>query len=268
MKRKSFILIVFLFSALFSSCNFSSTATVENARIDVGNNLNVNNVVQTPKVESTTQNTSVSNNSNPEITVFDLVLIPNDKNKEISIKMDDFFGYAEIKSGAEFDILNEYGFLAKGKFVKYVEPSKNSKGYWIVEILKDTLRTDFVELSNTRMLEMEKESPTIPAYGVFPAKSARENIRSGDKVDMSENAISRRQAVFMSLPDEIKENANVYSQKGQLEYPNRWADSDGDGQIDFVYIRVRCEAEPNSHCGKYLYLQDGNWSELPKKIDR
>lgn len=77
--------------------------------------------------------------------------------------------------------------------------------------------------------------------------------------------MSERHSVFMSLPKEIRDGADVYNKAEQdLEYPNRWADLDGNGKIDFVYIRVRCEEKPYSHCGKYLSLLDGKWIELPE----
>lgn len=163
--------------------------------------------------------------------------------------------------------MNEYGFLAKGRFIKYVNSSDETDGHWIVEVIKDSLRPDFDNLSQTRMMEMEKENPIIPAYGVYPSRPERKNIRSGDKVDMSEKGMSERQAVFLSLPQEIRDKANVYSENRELEYPNRWADLDGDGKIDFVYMRVRCLENPRSHCGKYLSLTDGKWTELMERLN-
>lgn len=226
---------------------------------------NVDDLASTPKIDNTAQ--KKSDESIPEIAVFDLLIAPDELNqKKISDEVEDFYGSAKIEKGAEFDIMNEYGFLGKGKFIKYVKASDDEKGYWEIEILKDTLRPDIDSLSINRMQEMEKEYPILPAYGVFPSKSERKNIRSGDKVDLSEKGMSERQSVFMSLPKEIRDGTDVYNKAEQnLEYQNRWTDLDGDEKIDFLYIRVRCEEKPNSHCGKYLFLQDGKWVELTEK---
>jgi len=219
----------------------------------------------TPKVENSLD--KKSNSLNQGITVFDLILAPFEKNqKKITGRVFSIYGSAKIKKDDEFDIMNEYGFLGKGRFVKYVNSTKEKDGYWVIETAKNNVRPDIDELSFTRMGEMEKEYPILPAYGVFPSKSERRNIRSGGKVDMSEKGTSERQLVFQSLPKEIQDGSDVYNERRELEYPNRWSDFDGDGKIDFVYVRVRCSEEPHSHCGKYLHLLDGKWIELPEKI--
>lgn len=267
MKKEIYIVFLFIIAAVFSACNIFSTATAENSQNNISNQLKVNSITPTPKVVATndTPGNQTAERSKPEITVFDLILKPIEKKqKNVTEEVYKFYGSAEIAKNSEFDIVNEYGFLAKGKFVKYIEPTQDSDGSWEIEIIKDSLRSDFNKLSKTRMMEMENESPTIPAYGVFPSTSARQTIRSGEKIDQSDKAKSERQSVYRSLPTEITERADVYSQKGELEYPNRWADFDGDGKIDFVYIRVRCDENPNSHCGKYLYFYAGKWSELPE----
>lgn len=239
---------------LFCSACFELTHSATNSSI---------NAPSPPKIDGSPD--KKLNGLNSEMLVFDLVLSPEKKQEKVYHEVFDFYGSAKIKSGDEFDIMNEYGFLGKGRFINYVADSEEADGHWTVEVMKESLRSDFRELSFTRMKEMEKENPMIPAYGIFPSEPGRKNIRSGDKVDASEKGKSERKSVFISLPKEIQAGADVYAEKRELEYPNRWADLNGDGKIDFVYIRVRCEEKPYSHCGKYLSLLEGKWTELPKK---
>lgn len=251
---------ILLFSIIIGLFCFSACPDLRNSTAQ----SDVNNSAAIPKVDITPE--KKPEESSPEITVFDLILSPyGKKQNKIYNEVEVFYGSAKIEKGAEFDILNEYGFLGKGKFVEYVKLTKDTIGYWKVEISKANVRPDIEKLSYTRMSEMEKEYPILPAYGVFPSKPERAKFKTSDGVDLSEKGISERQTVFMSLPQEIRDGADVYNKAEQnLEYPNRWMDLDGDGKIDFVYIRVRCEEEPYSHCGKYLYLQNEKWIELPE----
>ena len=207
-----------------------------------------------------------SDDSAEQIAVFDLLLSPFEKNQKAVVEeVSEFYGAAKIEAGAEFDIVNEYGFLGKGKFKSYVKPSKNERGHWLIEIRKNRVRPDLEELSSRRMQEMEKEYPLLPAYGIFPSKPERKKIKTSQGVDLSENGMSERQTIFLSLPKPVRDGVDVYNKAEQnLEYPNRWADLDSDGKIDFVYIRIRCEENPHSHCGKYLSLFNGRWTELPE----
>lgn len=211
----------------------------------------------------------------PAVGIFQVVLSPfrygQKKFKKQSFDffenhVTDFNSWAEMKAGLEFDVVNQYGFLGKGRVVKFVAATADQSAFWEIEIVKGSLRNDLDKLAETRMGELEAEVPSLPAIGIFPSRPERKNIRSGERIDTSEKAIAERQAVYASLPEKIRDNADVYGEAGKLEYPNGWADLDGDRKIDYVYMRVRCADKPNSHCEKNLFRQADKWSELPEKI--
>lgn len=213
----------------------------------------------------------------PDVGIFYVVLSPFRYNQKKAKKQGfgffdnrlfSSFGWVKIKEGLEFDIVNQYGFLGKGRIVKFVKAKKGSSAYWEIAVVKNSLRDEIDKLAETRMGELEAESPSLPAIGVFPSKPERAGIRSGDKIDATAEATAARQTVYLSLPKEITDNADVYGEAGKLEYPNDWADLNGDGEIDYVNIRIRCEEKPHSHCEKNLFLHDGKWIELPEKTEK
>lgn len=176
----------------------------------------------------------------------------------------EFNGWAEMKAGLEFDIVNQYGFLGRGRMVKFVAATADESAFWEIEVIKNSLRSDLDRLAETRMGELEAETPSLPAIGIFPSRPERKSISSGNRIDTGEKALAERQAVYSGLPKEIRDRADVYGEAGSLEYPNGWADLDGDGKIDYVYIRVRCDEKPGSHCEKNLFRTADKWSELPE----
>ncbi len=277
---KFLLSIILILSQLF----FSTCATTEYKVVELNKNsaLTESNSSITPANLEATPSPSSSSYLNFDtisprnIGIFDVILSPIDergKGKKIQYdfyenQLSSWVGEANIKEGSEFDLMNEYGFLGKGRVTRFVAATKTEEGYWEIEVLRDSLRSNIDELANTRMREREKESPSLPAIGIFPSLSTRKHIRSGDKIDMSEKAMEKRQAVYLSLPKEIRDNADVYGQSGSLEYPNTWADLDGDGNIDYVDIRVQCEERVHSHCNKNLLLLDGKWNELTEPIKK
>lgn len=262
----------------FTGCPELQNSTTESNSNSVFSRTNSSNAQQnpTPPFLTETDSNQLTNKKltdKPNIGIFDVVLSPFRYNQKKLQKQpfgffdnsfDTYFGWGEVKEGLEFDIMNQYGFLGKGRIVKFIKPNNNYDGYWEIEVIKNSLRDDIAELADTRMGELEAELPSIPAIGVFPSKSERKNSKSGNKIDTSEKARSERHIIYLNLPEEIRNNADVYGERGDLEYPNSWTDLDGDGKIDFVYIRVRCAEKPRSHCGKYLFLQNGKWLELPQ----
>ena len=243
-----FVLSILVFAGLFF---ISACPGLKNSSAESNNNPYLS------KTDDTTlrQNNSISEspkdveNGNSQtlaldktaVGIFHIVLSPFRYNQEKDKKQDfnffdnrifSFFGSAEIKEAKEFDIVNQYGFLGRGRIVKFVKPTKDQSAYWKIEIIKNSLRDNLGELADTRMGELEAEIPLLPAIGVFPSNAGRKNIRSGDKIDTSEKATAERQAIYLSLPKQIRDKADVYGEAGELEYPNIWADLDGDGAID------------------------------------
>ena len=269
---------VLLFSIMlclicFPACQEAKTSSVEpngNSASQSTKNATFNN-----SSSATLSETPDDAINAPNIGVFYLTLSPFRSSQKKLKKQhfglwrgdfNSFFGWAKIKEGLEFDIINQYGFLGKGRVLEFVKSINDPPGFWKAEVITTSLRNDLNKLANTRMGELEAELPSIPAIGVFPSKPERKNIWSGAKIDSGKKAMSKRATVFLSLPEEIKDNAEVYGQKGNLEYPNSWADLDGNGKIDYVFIRVRCKKKPRSHCEKNLFLHNGKWVDLPKRI--
>jgi hypothetical protein len=226
---------------LLSGCNQISSVNSSNVELKT-----------TPK-----ETVSIAEN----IGILDVTIFPNEKNqKQFEIQVDSVSGSLAAKEGTEFDVMNEYGFLAKGKLI-----SKDNDGFWKAEVIAESIRPNLFELCQNRMLEREKESPNIPAFGVFPTDSARSKINSGNKIDVSEKAVNYRVSVYKSLPKEIQDFGNAVTKgtKGNLDSLDAWSDFNGDGEIDFVVIKNN-SAKDEIGRRKYL-IKNNNWLEIKRQ---
>ena len=245
------LILLFLLSCY--SAQIRSSAQDATATPPVNSNAKPSpEIAETPKDETL-----------PAMSFFEVEISPFEKkDKTISVQIEEVNGWADIKEGAEFDIVNEYGYLGKGK-LRFVKKEPGAPGYWLADVSKKDMRPNINELCKQRMQEREKESPRIPALGVYPSLSERSKTKTAAAMDMSEGARAAREAVYRSLPKEVIDRADVYGEKGSLEYPNSWADLDGDGKIDYASIRVTCAELPNSHCIENLFLHSGKWIKIP-----
>lgn len=197
------------------------------------------------------------------IGILDVSLFPDEKNKsKFVIEINSVSGLLEPKAGTEFDVMNEYGFLAKAKLT-----GKDKDGFWNAEVIAGSHRSNLFKLAETRMLEREKESPNLPAFGVFPSDSKRSTINLGDKIDITEQAINYRTNVYRSLPSEAQNfgTSDAKGNDGNLGVLDGWSDLDGDGKIDFVVLRGKCNAGKNEMCSKKFVFQNDKWLEIPSK---
>jgi hypothetical protein len=166
--------------------------------------------------------------------------------------------YREMKSlpkeleKIEVDIVNCGGYLAAGK-LNYV-----GDGEWKMEVYSDTVASD--------VAEKIKKCGHIPINGrisdwavaVTPINKNRKYLKTPE--------ISGREA-FNVLPYNFQKEANCRGDEQDVLSRNegdKWLDTDGDGEIDFVLISVACgsNCDGDSYCSKSLKLIKGEWIEM------
>lgn len=178
---------------------------------------------------------------------------PEDKNSS-------FF---KARSGVEVDLMNCSGYLASGRLYAS-DDSNSSVPDWKLKISPETIAKDAKAKIERCNLYKEQDSakdkvPLSNAFAVAPMNKSRVEITISD-IDTKK--------VFVSLPEDIKEWANS---KVNLEFWKRekdnltlshdsWADLDGDGKIDLVYIYGYDDEEHGY--GIVLYLINGKWKNI------